>query len=541
MVFFPGSNDPDNPRVYPLTTTLTIPENVQVRFAPNAELLRLPSEGRLILMENGSRLSGAIVNGNKYAHWPQFPDLGKGDFGVLMKSHCLVEDCVVYDNPGIAFGTYANGNRVYRCRAENAGYIEVKHGAMFYQGKWDKWSGDGFYMRGRQNLIKDCHAYDCQRWDYTSPHSGAGEVTYVDCLGGNVDFRTYGFIDIEDAEEGCTLIRCKSPNSGIAIPATRRVIVRDCMASDLVTYDRENPDAAEKYGGLSDNPRIEGCIFTDGGITIGGYSSLKGVEKMVFGTKGPIVLNNIMYKHNPRPNSAQNSDYSFSVHSIDGQGRVANNILYEYDDGRQRGPGMRLYNVPAANNRVVYGQWKRVDVRPRPRYGRVDKAFVERRRKEIGSEMLPGSLEEAGVPGRIARAHWLPFEAKFRLADTDDVDTAGWESGLPEPRKMPVGEHWDFTIDGTNGPGWYEFQLDWPQVAEGNELYLVGLGIDSEAEVYLEGKKIARHSGWRTPLAVQIPAGMRNGKTAKLVLKVWTPSGMGGLYRPMALVEMAGQ
>ncbi len=399
MLFFPGSGEKEDPLVYPTTAGLEVPEGNRVKFAPHARLLRLPSEGHLITLQEGACLTGAVIDGNKYAHWPEFKKLGKSDSGVRLKNRCVIEDCVVFNNPGTAFFSYGSHNRAYRCLAENVGYIDVKFEEDFYQGKWDKWSGDGFYFRGDHNLIKDCEAYDCFRWGYVSSHSGARQNTYVDCKGGDVNWDTYGFIDIEGAEANNRLIRCVSPNSHIAIPGSPLTVVKECVSSSIRIYDAQNPDTVETYGGGALSPRIEGCTTTRGGITMGGYSSRKG--KHIPGGLSPIVVGNRMFKSHPDPTDPY-SDWSFSVHSIDGKGTVANNVLFEYDGPRGKGPGMNLDNIEGTNNEVVYGQNDLDLAEPKLRYAHVPDGYASvltREKKERKLMNLRETLYQAPESG----------------------------------------------------------------------------------------------------------------------------------------------
>ena len=116
-------------------------------------------------LEKGAVLDGVVIDGNKYAHWPEFKDLGKSDCGIALASNNILTDVVIFNNPGIAFSQWAGtGCNLVRCIAENCGYIDLVYGATFYQGKWDKYSGDGFYINGSYNTLRDCVAYDCSRW-----------------------------------------------------------------------------------------------------------------------------------------------------------------------------------------------------------------------------------------------------------------------------------------------------------------------------------------------------------------------------------------
>ncbi len=520
-LLFPGSNDPANPRIYATRTGLETQENAQIVFGPNSRLLRLPSDGVLITLAEGARISGAIIDGNKYSHWPEFQDLGKNDVAIKLLNHCVVEDCVVFNHPGIAFFTYGSYNRVYRCLADR-----------------DQWSGDGFYFRGTGNLIKDCEAYDTIRWDYCSSHSGARQNTYVDCRGGDVNFRTYGFIDLEGSDANNRLIRCISPNSSIAIPGAPQTEVIECMASSITFYDHQNPDSIEMYGGQRGiAPRIDGCITTQGGIVIGGWSSLR--DRMVPGAIAPMVTNNRMYKSHSGPSDGY-SDWSFSVASTDGSGVVTGNILFEFDDGYTKGPGMNLENVEGSDNQVVYGQWQLDLPKPKLRYGYVNEEQVTARKFEYFRQLLAQKREELGVPGEIVSLEWLPLTAQFIKDPRNTGEDAGWQSAVPDEGdsvlEIPVGTHWDFSIGRYSGVGWYYLPLQTPEVPAGDDLYLYISGIDSEAKLFINGELIGNHEGWDTPSLVRIPDELRKPEQQLLTLKVYTPGGMGGVYGPLGLV-----
>lgn len=372
MVYCPGSTDPDNPRLYHITPTLEVPRGARLEFGPHHRIVRLPSEGRLISLQDEARIKGAIIDGNKYAHWPEYRDLGKeGEAAVHFRNHTLIEDVVVYNNPGHAFSSRGDYNRIYRCRAENIGYVDLKHGRSNYASAYDGSSGDGFYLRGEGNLVKDSESYDAFRWGFCSSHSGARQNVYVDCRGGDVNFRTYGFIDIEDAEDNNRLIRCISPNSRIAIPVSARTEVIQSMASFITVWDRA--ESIERYGGYENVSNhgvlLNGNITTTtthryGGIGIGGRWTRR--DDVTPGASSPIVVNNRMYKGDTA--TAQRVDWSFSVYSMDGHGVIANNLLFEYEDREEdvRGPGINLENIEGSNDQVIHGKWQ-MDL-PRPSY-----------------------------------------------------------------------------------------------------------------------------------------------------------------------------
>ena len=467
MVFFPGSDDPARPLIYPFSAQVVVRNRCEIRFGANAWVKRLPSSGRLIRLHNGARMSGGVIDGNKYAHWPKFKNLGKTDAAVETFSNCVVEDVTVFNSPGIAFFSYGSYNKIYRCRAENIGYIDVKFGADFYQGKWDNFSGDGFYFRGTGNLIKDCEAYDCFRWDYCSSHSGARQNTYVDCKGGDVNWGTYGFIDIEGADENNRLIRCTSPNSPLVASGSPRLDILQCMASLIFVR-----------GG--DAPRIDGCITTRDGISVGGWDP--GAKKNTPGPAAPMVTNNRMYRMGSGRSGGFGAYFrrSFAVHSADGSGVVAGNILFEYDDGKKRGPGMKLDNIKGRDNRVVYGRWDLKLAKPSLRYGYVDRKVLERRRRGKAMERLKRNKQSLGIAGRIDSVRWLDAVVPFAKDDKDQGQSAGWASAVPRGKAkifdMRISSHWSRQHGGSGfrrfrGPGWYYFTFDWPALTDGRAAY----------------------------------------------------------------------
>jgi len=490
----------------------------------------------VISLTEGAHLSGAVIDGNKYNHWPEFQELGKSDAGIRIANYCTVEDCAVFNNPGIAFFSYGSFNKISRCLAENIGYLDVKFGAMNYAGARHAWSGDGFYFRGTGNVIRECEAYDAQRWAFTSPHSGARQNTYVDCRGGDINFRTYGFIDIEGAEGNNRLIRCISPNSHIAIPGSPQTEVIQCLASRISFYDHQNPDSVEMYGGQRGiAPLVDGCITTEGGIVMGGWSSQR--NQLVPGPVAPIVTDNRMYKSHSGPSDGY-SDWSFSVASTDGSGVVSGNILFEFDDGYTKGPGMNLENVKGSDNQVIYGQWTLELPKLKMRYGHYNEEQINARKLEFARELLAEKGEELGLTGEVASVEWLPMSAQFIKDPRDAGEDAGWQRAVPQSDElmtMPIGVGWNSQLGHYSKVGWYYLPVELPEVPAGSELYLYISGVDYIAKAFLDGELIGRHEGWDKPALMAIPEAARKAEQQLLAVKVM-PGALGGLYGPMALV-----
>jgi len=555
QLFFPGSLDARKPTIYPISAGLAVPENRRIKFAPNARFLRIPSKGVLVWLHNGAVLDSVVIDGNKYAHWPQFKTMHKTDAGIGLRSYNVLRDVVIFNNPGIAFSQWnGTGCYLYRCVAENCGYIDLFYGAMFYSGRWDQASGDGFYINGSHNIIKDCQAYDCSRWAYVTCHARgrsrpASNNTYVDCRGGDVNFITYGFIDVEGAGENNRFVRCQSPNSYISVSRSDRTELLQCMASAFLGCDDENPEAVETYRQGSRGLRIDGCIATGRSTKDHGFS--------FGGLRGAMVTNNRIYRRNPY--TSDFSPASFSVRSIDGpeSNIVADNILFEFDDGRTRGSGMKLVNVSDVNNKVVYGKWKLDLVTPgRLRYGWYDMSLIEKRNREYAAERLDEARKSydaddaakardygwvAGiVDARAVEVKWLPRKAAFYADPADQGEAAGWAGEMPgdvKAMEMEFGKHWGLVLPGFRGPGWMYTTLNWPDLGEGQELYLFLGGVDSEARAFLDGQLIGEHNTWDKPSIHKIDSRLlsKPGKHL-LALKIWTTGRLCGSYGPVGLL-----
>ncbi len=518
-LYFPGSDDPAEPYVYAVRAPLEVRDGSVLVFGPNSVVRRLPSEGALLTLGRYCRISGCVIDGNKYEHWPEFQDLGKGDYGILCRGNCVIEDCFVYNNPGIAFGTWADNSRFVRCRAENVGYIDVKFGADYYQGAWDAWSGDGFYLRGRGNLVRECVAYDCFRWDLCASHEGARGNTFVDCRGGDVNWRTYGFVDIEGAEPDNRLIRCISPNARMAI-STPYTQVIDCVAAGFVCY-------------TADYLTMRGCTATSEGICLGS----PGREGQEAGGASPIITGNRIFMPTP---TARRSSYALYVRSEDGAGVVEGNIIYafEAEDGT-RGEAIETVGFEPGDNQVVYGQWEVADefVPPRLLRGRVDWDHIGRHKLASFEEELAAALPGLGIEGEPAWRRIIIGEVPFALDREDAGVQAQWflPDNRPSTRKLRVGWPWNKQIGDIYAPGWYFVDFEVPEEQAGRPAWVYFGGVDSEAVVWLNGERLGEHDVWNEPFSFEVTGRLVAGMN-RLVVRAYTEGGLAGAYKPIAVV-----
>ena len=367
-VLFPGSDDPARPMIYGVTTGLNSKPMRRIRFGPNAILKRLPSLGVLLVLGPGTHLVGAVIDGNKYGHWPLLKDREVKQYAyttgtaVTLTDQNMIRDCFVYHNAGIAFGAWGGGHhKIYRCRAESCGFLEAL-GDLGYWGA-ERASADGFYFdASRYNMVKDSEAVDCSRWGGVVTHH-ASFSSFVDFRGGNLHFSCYGFIDVESAGPGNSLVRCRSPNSDLSVQSYFQDAV-GCVASRI-------------YAEHASYPRFLGCTTTGGWFRLGEVRDDRFVTP---GRLSPMLGHNRVFLGGPA------SDQSLTVICNDGRGVVSNNVLYGFDDGAERSTKMLLFGVAESHGtRQAWGQWEKPieQLSRKPDYLRARMDFDFRKRFEI--------------------------------------------------------------------------------------------------------------------------------------------------------------
>ena len=532
-LLIPGSDNPEKPLIYGLTTGLKMPDGHALKAGPNAVLKRLPSAGRLIDVGKGGRVIGLTVDGNKLAHWPKYQDLGKHDSILFLRGKCLIEDCRLSNVPGSAIECWTDHNVVRNCVARNCGYIDVKFNADYYQGKWDKWSGDGFYMRGHHNLVVGCEAIDCFRWAFTTCHEKAGSAVYVNCKGSAVNWKPYGFIDIEGCDGGgSALIGCTGAYGSIAVSTSGTRLYR-CEARNIHVYN-------------ADRVEVIGCTTHGEGLAVGGWSSAK--NSAVRGGNGPLVIGNTVNKSGPISGVGNVSDWSFSVFSADGKGLVARNVLNEYEGPLGKGPGMKIVNVAAHDNQIHYRLPQAAvpgPAKPSPADGSV-KAELRKRQLRAFASKAPEVAARQGFRGKVTNVTLADPEALFIKDLEGQGEKAEWfdPASRPDAEKLQtirLGEHWDGQHGKYHGHAWYftKFALDQDHRFIADQAHLLFGGVDSECRVFLNGKLVGEHHGWKDPFLFEVPKDLLKWEDQganDLAIHVWTPAGLGGVYGHVAAI-----
>ncbi|MAE63951.1 MAG: hypothetical protein CMJ18_06725 [Phycisphaeraceae bacterium] len=528
-VYFPGSDDPAKPMIYGSTAGLKTRPFSVVRFGTNAILKRLPCFNDLLVLGLGTHLIGAVIDGNKYAHWPLMKDREieyyayVAGHGVVLGGQNVIKDCFVFDLAGIAFGGWnSSDNKIYRSRAENCGFLEAM-GADFFSGEYA--SADGFYFSGgsRNNIVKDCEAYDCSRWGFVLTE-GTRDNTIVDCRGGNVHFKCYGFIDVEGNEHANSLVRCRSHNSHITVMGSQNDLF-SCVASHI---DAQNASFV----------RIIACTTTGGPILVGG--TLTSLERNA--KPSAMVLFNRVFLSRPYDGGG------IRVTCSDGKSIVANNTVYAYEHARRRARGLALRNVAVNNgNQVTYGKWdKEIAQFEKPYYlrARVDLEFLQRRRLEVARMRLEKYLPTMGIEGRPSHQRILLGEFPFKW-DEDDVGQAQrWDDPSRRPKdldKSYIGRHW--RTDHTFGPppvGWHFVTFDLPDEHADRKVFLHFGAVDGLATAYLNGTQLGTHDGnaetsWNQPFHFEVTDQVRAGSN-DLALRIAPEMLLGGPFRPVSIV-----
>ena len=99
--------------------------------------------------------------------------------------------------------------------------------------------------------------------------------------------------------------------------------------------------------------------------------------------------------------------------------------------------------------------------------------------------------------------------------------------------QIQIAEHWDrYNLEHYDGVGLYSTTVNVESTQD--TLILFFGGIDDDADVWLDGKRIGGHIGYSEPFHIEIPSGVSPGKK-ELVIRVNDHSGPGGIYKPIYL------
>lgn len=122
---------------------------------------------------------------------------------------------------------------------------------------------------------------------------------------------------------------------------------------------------------------------------------------------------------------------------------------------------------------------------------------------EKGEGPPKGGWRKVRVPGTV-HVQWLPEGQIYTRA-------AEWISG----------KEW-----------WYRRQFEAPKAFSGKRIFLQFEATDYYADVYLNGRRLARHEGYIDPWEAEIPPGALRQGANELLVRVWTPVHYYWKHRP---------
>jgi glycosidase len=106
------------------------------------------------------------------------------------------------------------------------------------------------------------------------------------------------------------------------------------------------------------------------------------------------------------------------------------------------------------------------------------------------------------------------------------ADRSTWTS-------IRVPDYWDrYNLEEYDGVGWYATTVDIEDTSGQSVIFFAG--IDDDADVWLDGRKIGSHVGYSEPFHLDLPSGLKAGGK-ELVIRVNDHSGPGGIYKPVYL------
>lgn len=133
----------------------------------------------------------------------------------------------------------------------------------------------------------------------------------------------------------------------------------------------------------------------------------------------------------------------------------------------------------------------------------------------------------------------LDGEWLFKIDSLDRGASENWfKEGADRSdwSKVNVPEYWDrYNLEEYDGVGWFYTTFDLKDVSQPMALFFGG--VDDDADVWLNGKKVGGHVGYSEPFYLELKDAVRQGKN-ELVVRVNDDSGPGGIYKPISVIPV---
>lgn len=162
------------------------------------------------------------------------------------------------------------------------------------------------------------------------------------------------------------------------------------------------------------------------------------------------------------------------------------------------------------------------------------------------SDKLGGSypMPKEALGGRTLLQ--LPEQWLFRTDPEDAGEREGWfapHKPLNDWKPISVWKPWELQgHEGYDGLAWYALDITLPAASERKRVWLLFGAVDDSWTLWLNGRLLGRSTippaeAWDKPFAVEITGLYSPGQKHRLVMRVGDAAGMGGIWRPVTVVE----
>ena len=135
----------------------------------------------------------------------------------------------------------------------------------------------------------------------------------------------------------------------------------------------------------------------------------------------------------------------------------------------------------------------------------------------------------------------LPRRWRFALDKANAGLAKAWQAPSFDDSKwawIESGRYWeDQGYPNYDGVAWYRTTLDLAQEQLAGPLALAFGGVDAQATVYVNGRKLIEREGWDTPFLVSLPKGSARPGKNSVAVRVVDNSNNGGMYGEVKLVR----
>ncbi len=150
----------------------------------------------------------------------------------------------------------------------------------------------------------------------------------------------------------------------------------------------------------------------------------------------------------------------------------------------------------------------------------------------------------------------LDADWRFKIGEQPGAEQKTFDDHDWQALSIPHNWGWEDAQQGKNyyrGPGWYRRDLNLGQPAPGRRYFIRFEAAGSVADVYLNGKLLGQHRGAFSTFCFELTKGLSDSGTNLLAVRVSNATNsdvaplsgdfcvFGGLYRPVQLIETAGQ